>query len=106
MPYPSAGARRRAAHAATIPVNTVAPAVTGTAQVGQTLTCSTGTWGGNQATYAYQWKRGGSVDVGTNSATYVCVAADVGFTMSCVVTATNSTGSASATSNSTAAVIA
>lgn len=106
MPYPNRGARRRAAHAATIPRNTVAPAVSGTAQVGQTLTCAPGTWGGNPATYSYQWKRGGSVNVGTNQATYVPVAGDIGFTISCVVTATNSTGSASATSNSTAAVIA
>lgn len=106
MPYKNPGARRRAAHAATIPVNTAAPAVTGTAQVGQTLTCAPGSWGGNPATYSYQWKRDGTVNVGTDQATYVPVAGDVGFAMSCVVTATNSTGSASATSNSTAAVIA
>lgn len=101
-----AAAYRRAAHSATIPRNTVAPAVTGTAQVAQTLTTTNGTWAGNAATYTRQWKRGGTVDIGTGALTYVPVAADVGFSISCVVTATNSTGSVSATSNSTAAVIA
>lgn len=99
-------AYRRAAHSGTIPRNTAAPVVSGTAQVGQTLTTTNGTWAGNTAAFSYQWKRGGTVNVGTNQNTYVCVAGDVGFPISCVVTATNSTGSASATSNSTANVIA
>lgn len=105
MGYPTAGARRRAAHAATIPRNTVAPAVTGTAQVGQTLTTTNGTWAGNSATYTRQWKRG-STNVGAGALTYVVQAGDVGSPITCVVTATNSTGSASATSNATANVIA
>jgi hypothetical protein len=89
----------------TIPVNTVAPAVTGTAQVRNDLTCSTGTWSGPPTSYSYQWKRG-ATNVGTNSNTYTLVAADVGSTMTCVVTATNSLGSANATSNATSAVTA
>lgn len=82
------------------PVNTVAPAITGTAQEGRTLTCSTGTWTGiTPITYAYQWKRN-NVNIGsaTNS-TYLLVAADVGQNIKCTVTATNVTGSASADSN-------
>lgn len=39
------------------PVNTVAPAVTGTAQVGQTLSCTTGTWDNSPSGYTYQWQR-------------------------------------------------
>lgn len=105
MTYRSSGARRRAAHAATIPVNTVAPAVTGTAQVGQTLTTTNGTWAGNAATYTRQWKRG-AVNVGAGGLTYVAQAGDLGSKITCLVTATNSTGSASATSNQTANVIA
>lgn len=89
----------------TVPVNTVAPAVTGTAQVRNALTCSTGTWSGPPTSYSYQWKRG-ATNVGTNSNTYTLVAADVGSTMTCVVTATNSLGSANATSNATSAVTA
>jgi hypothetical protein len=82
------------------PVNTVAPAITGTAQEGQTVTCSTGTWTGTPTiTFAYQWKRNGS-DIGsaTNS-TYTLVTADVSQSITCQVTATNGSGSASATSN-------
>lgn len=105
MPYANAGARRRAAHAATIPRNTVAPAITGTAQEGQTLTTTNGTWAGNAATYTRQWKRG-ATNVGAGGLTYVVQAGDVGATIKCVVTATNSTGSVSADSNTTATVIA
>lgn len=98
-------AYRRAAHAGTIPRSLTAPAITGTAQVGQTLTVTNGTWAGNAATYTRQWKRG-TTDVGTGATTYVPVVGDVGGVITCVVTATNSTGSTSRTSNATAAVIA
>ena len=43
---------------AAAPVNTVAPAITGTAKDGQTLTSTTGTWTGSATiTYTRQWKR-------------------------------------------------
>ena len=104
--YAGRRASSRAAHFSSIPVNSVAPAITGTAQVGQTLTTTNGTWTGNAATYTRQWKRNATVDVGAGALTYVCVAGDVGFPITCVVTATNSTGVTSATSNATANVIA
>ena len=81
----------------TPPVNTVAPAITGTAEVGQTLTCSQGTWTGTAPiTYAYQWKRDGSNIGSATNSTYTLVSADGGTTVSCTVTATNGVGSASA----------
>jgi hypothetical protein len=87
------------------PSNTVAPAVTGTATVGQTLSCTTGTWLGNTGnTYTYQWRRGGTNISGATASTYLLVSADAGQIISCVVTATNTAGNASATSNNTAAV--
>ena len=87
--------------AAVAPSNTVAPAISGTAVVGQVLTTTTGTWTGYPApTYSYQWKRG-ATNIGTNSSTYTLVQADAGNTsnITCVVTATNTEGSANATSN-------
>jgi hypothetical protein len=82
------------------PVNTVAPAITGTAQEGETVTCSTGTWTGTPTiTFAYQWKRNGSNIGSATNSTYVLVTADVAQSITCEVTATNGSGSASATSN-------
>jgi hypothetical protein len=82
------------------PVNTVAPAITGTAQEGQTVSCSTGTWTGTPTiTFAYQWKRNGSNIGSATNSTYTLVTADVSQSITCQVTATNGSGSASATSN-------
>lgn len=91
------------------PVNSVAPAVTGTAQARQTLSCSTGTWTGVPTpTFTYQWQYGVSNTniSGATSSTYVVSSTYVGQTIRCVVTATNSIGTASANSNSTSAVTA
>ena len=80
------------------PSNSVAPALSGTAQEGQTLTCSTGTWSGSP-TYTYQWKRDGSNITSATNSTYTLVTADVGTSIKCTVTATNFSGSADADSN-------
>ena len=82
------------------PSSIVAPVISGTAIVGQTLSSTTGTWLGTPPiTYSYQWKRG-VTNVGTNSSSYTLVAADAGQSITCEVTATNAFGFASATSNS------
>jgi hypothetical protein len=96
-----------------VPTNSVAPAVTGTTTVGQTLTSTTGTWanqGGSIATYAYQWQRDvagnssyGNISSATSS-TYVLVDADDACHVRCVVTATN-TGGAGTPANSNATAI-
>ena len=97
---------------AAAPVNTAPPAITGTPQVGQTLTASTGTWTNSPTSFAYQWLRcnggGNSCDAVANAtqSTYTLVAADVGSTMRVRVTATNADGSNSAQSAQTAVVIA
>ncbi len=91
--------------AASAPTNSVAPAVTGTATVGQTLTTDNGTWANTPTSYTYQWQRAG-VNIGSaTAATYLLVNADYGSAIRCVVTATNATGSTSANSNATAAVV-
>lgn len=81
-----------------LPSNSVAPAITGTAQEGQTLTCSTGTWSGSP-TYTYQWKRDGNNITSATNSTYTLVTADVGTSIKCTVTATNFIGSSTADSN-------
>ncbi len=92
------------------PVNTVAPAVTGTASFGSTLTTTNGTWTGAPApTFTYQWFRSPSTSIsGATSSTYVLVGADVGFGIFCRVTATNSVAPSgvAADSNTTATVAA
>ena len=80
------------------PVNTVAPDVTGLAYVGDVLTTTDGTWTGSPTSYSYQWKRG-VTNIGTNVNTHTLVSADAGFNITCVVTATNASGSTNATSN-------
>jgi hypothetical protein len=84
------------------PVNTVAPAVTGTATFGSTLTTTNGTWTGAPApTFTYQWFRSPSTSIsGATSSTYVLVAADVGFGIFCQVRATNSVAPSGVTANS------
>ncbi|WP_353076991.1 hypothetical protein [Flavobacterium sp.] len=86
---------------AIIPFNTIAPVVSGTNTVGSILTTTNGTWGGSTPiTYTYQWLRNGSNIIGATSSTYTSVLADSSANISCRVTATNSVGSANATSNS------
>lgn len=98
-------AASRAADAALkLPVNSVLPAITGTKTVGQTLTCSTGTWSNTPDAYAYQWNRNGSQIIGANASTRVLAAGDAGALMSCTVTATNLGVSAVATSAQTTAI--
>ena len=87
------------------PTNYALPVVSGTTTVGQTLSSTTGGWNGYPApTYAYQWVRGVSNIGGATSATYPLVDADYNNTIKVIVTATNSAGSANATSNATATI--
>ena len=89
------------------PANTGAPAVTGTARVGFTLTATNGTWTGrNTPTYTRQWRAGGVDIAGATGTTYQPVVGDIGKTITVVVTARNRAGVATATSAATAAVIA
>lgn len=95
------------AKAVNAPRNTAVPTITGTAQVGQTLTRTTGTWAGTPTpTYTQIWTADGVTISGATGTTYVPVTGDIGKVIRVVVTATNPNGSASATSAPTAAVIA
>lgn len=89
------------------PVMTLAPAITGTAQVANVLTCSTGTFTGDAViSYAYQWFIGGVSVPGAIAGTYTPVVADIGKKATCRVNATNASGSAQGFAAPTANIIA
>jgi hypothetical protein len=94
------------------PFNTGGPSISGQAVVGSTLTAQPGSWSGTAPiTYSYAWKRctasaGCMTIVGASSSSYVVASADVGYSILVIVLATNSAGSASATSAGTAVVTA
>ncbi|MDN4171913.1 Ig-like domain repeat protein [Nocardioides sp. SOB77] len=67
---------------------TVPPSIAGPAVVGQTLTASPGTWNAPGATFTYVWRRDGITIPGATSPTYLTQVADIGRTLSVVVTAT------------------
>jgi hypothetical protein len=87
------------------PAPTVAPLLTGVPMVGEVLTTTNGTWTGNPApTFTRQWRRG-ATNIGGGGLTHTCAAADIGAMMSCNVTATNSEGSVTASSNDLGPVV-
>lgn len=91
---------RRKPGSASIPVNLVAPAITGDPVVDEELACSDGTWSVTPAGFTYQWKRNGVNISGATNNTYQLTQADAGnaANITCVVTPTNP-GSTGAVSN-------
>ncbi len=85
-----------------MPSASVAPQISGAANVGETLTCSLGTWV-NAGTLAVEWRRNGTAIPGATANTYRLTSADSGAAVSCRVTATN--GAESATSDATAVFV-
>ncbi len=92
------------------PQNTALPVISGSAVQGQTLSASNGSWTNNPTSYAYQWS---TCDVngancspvsGATTNSLVLIPADVGSTIRISVTASNSSGSGTATSLPTAVV--
>ena len=92
------------------PVNSAAPALSGTAQRTAILTTSLGTWSGYGNTYGEQWQRSGdggntwTAISGATSTTYTVAQADVGMELRAVITATNPDGSAPAPTAATTPV--
>lgn len=81
------------------PVNTVAPVITGTMTVGQTVATTGGTWTGKATpTKTYQWRRNGTPISGATGSSYVLVQADSGTTITVAVTGTNWTSAVTAIS--------
>ncbi len=92
---------------APMPSNSVAPAISGTAQQGQTLTASKGTWA-NAVQFAYQWYWADTLAPisGATGSTYILQSTDVGHTILVKVTGTGAGGSSTVASASTATVTA
>jgi GH25 family lysozyme M1 (1,4-beta-N-acetylmuramidase) len=94
------------------PVAVTLPSVAGTPQAGQTLTASAGGWTGSPTSFGYQWRRcdaaGGACEAiaGAASPQYLVSPAEIGSTLSLVVTATGRGGSRSATAPATSVVAA
>jgi hypothetical protein len=90
-----------------IATNSSVPTISGTAQVGQTLTATTGTWTHNPTSFTYQWNRASGAISGATASTYVPVTGNIGNTLTVSVVAANSGGSSTpATSAATSAVTA
>jgi hypothetical protein len=102
-----AGAASTVATQGSLPVNTVAPTVSGSATVGSTWTVNTGTWTGSPTpTIAIYWLRctvpissgftavpaGCTAISGANSPTYISAAADVGKYLSAQLAGSNVLG--------------
>lgn len=84
------------------PSSSVAPSVSGKRSVGSILRCSTGVWAGARPmTFAYRWLRNGTQLTGT-AQQHRIVSADRRRRLACIVTATNSVGTARAQSGSVA----
>jgi hypothetical protein len=89
------------------PVATGQPVISGTAQQGQTLTTSNGSWSDPPTNYTYQWFRcdatGGNCSeiLNATSQTYLVVASDVGSTLRVEVVAGNLSGSGNTFSTAT-----
>jgi hypothetical protein len=92
------------------PTNTAEPTISGTPQEGSTLTGTNGTWINGPTKFDYAWLRcdtkGGSCASinGANKDTYVLGSADVNTTIRFRVTASNSAGNNTSTSNATAVI--
>lgn len=95
------------------PVNTGAPAISGSPHEAQTLTASVGAWAGTAPfAFSYQWERcsvlgGGCEEIpGATSSTYAVGALDVASKLAVVVTAANADGAATASSPETSPILA
>jgi hypothetical protein len=102
-----------AARLTAAPTNSSPPTISGTAQQGQTLTTTNGTWSGTEPiTYIYAWQRcdnkgGHCADIkNATSATYVLAKEDVNHTLRVAVSAKNAEGTNTALSAVTGVVTA
>jgi hypothetical protein len=96
-----------------VPANTKQPNPTGTAQEGQTINVDSGNWSGlKPITFSYQWQSCTAVNpvctnlAGVTGSSFLIGASQIGSLLRATVTATNSAGNTSVSSNLTSAVLA
>ncbi|HME03373.1 MAG TPA: S8 family serine peptidase [Solirubrobacteraceae bacterium] len=93
------------------PTDSSPPTISGTAQQGQTLSASNGSWANEPTEYKYQWQRCDTTGAncspisGATAQTYPLVEADVGSTVRVAVTAYNAGGHSSAVSSEQTVVV-
>ena len=78
-----------------VPVNSTVPVISGTVEVGYTLTATSGTWTAGPTSFAFQWQRVNDNITDIDGATghdYVITANDCGYTIRVQVIATNNSG--------------
>jgi hypothetical protein len=92
--------------AASPPVNTVLPSITGSPRALQMLSCSPGLWSGTPPiAFAYQWLRDGGLIAGATEASYRLTSSDAGHRVACRVAASNAYGAGSAVSMPVAVMV-
>jgi hypothetical protein len=80
------------------PVAVNPPSLVGTPTVGSQLSCINGGFLNAPKTLTYAWLRNGTVIAGATSPTYTLVAADLGTSVGCRITASNDAGSGDSSS--------
>jgi hypothetical protein len=87
-----------ATQASALPTAATLPSITGTSAYGSTLTCNNGTWSAGAGSFTYAWHLAdGNLQIGT-AQTLRVRAIWVGLGVQCAVTATDTTGAATAAS--------
>jgi hypothetical protein len=99
----------QAASSATKPTNKTPPTITGSAEVGQKLTATRGTWTGSPTSFHYIWSRcdadGACLTIaGATGKSYLVSLSDIGHTLVVTVRASNAAGTASQASAATLTV--
>jgi uncharacterized repeat protein (TIGR02543 family) len=89
--------------AAPLPALSGTASISGTSEIGQTLTVVTSSVTGGSGAFSYQWKSDGT-NTGSDAATYELQGSDVGKAITCVITRADATGSVTATFDSGAVV--
>jgi hypothetical protein len=94
-----------AATAGAAPTASTPPTITGTAAVGQKLTCNNGTWSAGAGSFTYQWQLADTGSVIGSQPTLTLGSRATGLAVVCVVSATDSTGAIATATSAPAAVI-